>query len=453
MTPQSSAATATKASARLFAMPAEFEVVDEIHTVEQLTAHLKVAAQLEMSTIPPYLYAAYSIRTRGYSQWSPGRGALRTIIGIAVEEMLHLCLVRNLLLAIGEDITFCSPDFIPTYPGAMPHRQPELIINLERLSRRVAKNTFMAIEEPTAPPTDDLVKIAGDVDEYATIGEFYRRIIKGFQYLDKHKKITWDRAGVNRQYRRGYWNQNGGGEPLTVNDLKTALEAINEIIDQGEGADPAKGVVPTDPIDPQAGLEEFTHYVKFERIYNRVEGIGIGDGEQEKEVDIDSPLAVAMLATNPKVADFARKSPDQPWPTEPLWELMTLFNAAFSYTLYLLDQLYAHPSDDIQPNGSSARYHLERIFVGAMQGVLYPIADLLTRTPTGRRHTVKGQKVDEYAGPSFEYYQFGTGPYAGTDREAELADLCARAARHFPELGGDDGVQRQISLLTPAVPS
>lgn len=51
-----------------------------------------------------------------------------------------------------------------------------------------------------------------------------------------------------------------------------------------------------------------------------------------------------------------------------------------------------------------------------MQGMLYPIADLLTRTPTGRQHTVHGQKWDEYAGPSFEYHPFGTGHYATMNR-------------------------------------
>ncbi|WP_181799557.1 ferritin-like domain-containing protein [Kitasatospora acidiphila] len=266
-------------------------------------------------------------------------------------------------------------------------------------------------------------------------------------------KITWNKAGANRQYQRGYWNQNGGGKTVVVTDLKSALKALNEIIDQGEGSPKSGGTVPRNPISPRDGLEEYSHYVKFERIYNRVEGIGIGDGEPEKEVDIDSPLAVAMLAKNPKVADYARKDQNKPWPTEPLWDLMTLFNAAFTYTMHLLDTLYAHPTDDMQDNGHSARYHLERLFVAAMQGILYPVADLLTRTPTGRRHTVHGQKWDEYAGPSFEYHPFGTGPYAAMNREAELAALCTRDARHFPELGGDDGVQRQISLLTPVMPT
>ena len=43
-----------------------------IETVDELQTHLVHAAMVELSTIPLYLYAAYSIQTDGYSQWSPG---------------------------------------------------------------------------------------------------------------------------------------------------------------------------------------------------------------------------------------------------------------------------------------------------------------------------------------------------------------------------------------------
>ena len=72
-----------------------------ISTIEQLHTHLYQAAQVEMSTIPLYLYAAYSIQTSGGYQWDPGISAFRTIRSVVIEEMLHLCLVRNLLVATG----------------------------------------------------------------------------------------------------------------------------------------------------------------------------------------------------------------------------------------------------------------------------------------------------------------------------------------------------------------
>lgn len=40
-----------------------------IRSHADLVNHLHQAAQVEMSTIPMYLYAAYSIETKGHNQW------------------------------------------------------------------------------------------------------------------------------------------------------------------------------------------------------------------------------------------------------------------------------------------------------------------------------------------------------------------------------------------------
>ena len=47
-----------------------------ITTVQELRNHLHQAAALELSTIPLYLYAAYSIQTQGTYQWAAGMSAL-----------------------------------------------------------------------------------------------------------------------------------------------------------------------------------------------------------------------------------------------------------------------------------------------------------------------------------------------------------------------------------------
>lgn len=98
-----------------------------IRSHADLVNHLHQAAQLEISTIPLYLYAAYSIEMKGHSQWDPGISAFRTIISVVIEEMLHLSLARNLMLAIGagDQITFYDRKFIPHYPSLMLHRLPD----------------------------------------------------------------------------------------------------------------------------------------------------------------------------------------------------------------------------------------------------------------------------------------------------------------------------------------
>lgn len=60
----------------------------DIDTVAQLHANLRVALQIELATIPPYLYAMYSIADHA------SRPSL-LIRGIVAEEMLHAALVAD----------------------------------------------------------------------------------------------------------------------------------------------------------------------------------------------------------------------------------------------------------------------------------------------------------------------------------------------------------------------
>ena len=112
-----------------------------------------------MSTIPPYLYAAYSLK----DQQSESR---RLIASVVVEEMLHLALTTNLLLALGG-----TPDFgsglMPRYPSLLAHHKPALRLELQRCTPEVIRNTFMAIERPRDPGS------AAEADTYETLGQFY----------------------------------------------------------------------------------------------------------------------------------------------------------------------------------------------------------------------------------------------------------------------------------------
>jgi hypothetical protein len=450
--------------------------LEPITTVESLAAHLYLAAQVELSTIPLYLYAAWSIKTKGYSQWSPGVGAFRTILGVAIEEMLHLSLVRNLIVAIGygdkdikfsdnkpgTKIKFYDKDFVPTYPGYMLHHQPLLCLGLKPLSTNLIECAFMPLEKPKPKPAEPVFYGGIESETYETLGQFYDAIKDGFEHLDKLnkegelEKPLWGESCPERQYYRGFWNQFGGGTTVPVVDLETALTALRIIVEQGEGAE--KPTVPLNPADPRAGLEEWSHYEKFKRVAEGIEGIGIGDGAPKNDISIDHPLATWPVISNPKTENYDGCH---------VQSLMTLFNAAYCYVLSMLDEIYHTPAVyEVSPSfqasdGTDRRYGLERSFVAAMQGLLYPIADLLVRTPTGRKEDkvkykykdAKGEVVEKefkgHAGPPFEFYEFGK---KGTDYEKkskkeELVDLCEVAMKHFPMLGGDDGVQRQISLL------
>ena len=439
----------TQTTSRDFILP-DLRPGKPIDSVQILADHLWVAARVELSTIPLYLYSAYSFKTKGYSQWAPQRGALHTLIGVAIEEMLHLCLVRNLMVAIGRgnDIRFYDKKFIPTYPHDMINRSPRLPLHLKKLSKAHV-GTFVDLEAPDeiSLATDEFELMAinpENVGEYPSLGAFYHSIALGFERLDKENMIKWDTEGVYKQYLRGFWNQFGEGKPVRVADLKSARQALDIIVEQGEGSAQDHKRRPLDPDNPDLGDEVFTHWWKFRRIQAGIEGIGAIDGDKKKDLSIDSAAAIWPVVDDPTVEKHGKGNPR-------IGSLMTLFNAAYCYMLCILDKLYETPTTDVRKErvpGTkrvemfSHRYALERNGIAAMQGILYPIAELLVRTPLaqgGDPH--KGPN----AGPPFQYYEFG---HLGTmSKKAELAHLCEKAMAHFPELGGDDSVRRQISML------
>ena len=129
-------------------------------TTQDLRTHLQWAIQIELSTVPTYLYAMYSIKDHA----SESANLFRSVV---IEEMLHLALASNLLVAVGGQPKFYHQDVVPKYPGPVPHHREGFTLNLERASVDYIRNTCMAIEfpeEPGAIPEDD---------NFDTIGQFY----------------------------------------------------------------------------------------------------------------------------------------------------------------------------------------------------------------------------------------------------------------------------------------
>jgi hypothetical protein len=111
-----------------------------------------------------------------------------------------------------------------------------------------------------------------------------------------------------------------------------------------------------------------------------------------------------------------------------------LFDAAYCYVLCLLDALYASSRMASVPGQRSPRYGLERTFIAAMGGILFPIADLLVRQPLDDGSN---------AAPTFGYFAFE----ADQPKRDQLQELCARVAGDYPVLGGSDSVLHLIGLL------
>jgi hypothetical protein len=394
------------------------DVTKPITKVDELRKHLVNAAAVELSTVPLYLYAAYSIKTSGYSQWSPGISAFRAIRSVVIEEMLHLCLARNMLVAIGGDVRFYDEGFVFKYPGPMLHHLPPLELRLEPASTDLMRRVFMPLEHPMktdAPP---------EPGWYHTLGQFYAAIEEGFEYLTDHDETLWSNPRTELQYGRAYWNDDGGGAPILVTGLTSARLAIRTIVEQGEGESPSVLLgdtepedewVPVDFVEPTPGLDELSHFAKFSRIADEIDRIG----------------EVWPVPINPRRGDF----------DGPVRELATLFDAAYGYLLAMIDTLYDTPTElqEGRAGMTSDRYGIERSFIAAMGGLLYPIAELLVRQPVPAPPGTK----ELHAAPCFGFYEFA----ATSTKKDQLIDLCDAVLGAYPSLGGDDGVRQLIGRL------
>lgn len=206
---------------------------------EELAILLQGAARLEHATIPPYLTAAYSLKL-GIN--NPIRDTLKRI---AVEEMLHMAIIGNLINAIGGTPQFDDEDFLPVYPAPLPLTIGEgLVVGLRSFSLELVRDIFMIIEEPEVPLDFP------NVTEFATIGEFYRTVIDRIATLGP-SVFTGDPA-------RQVIDESGFGPPalFAIVDPRTATEALEWIINEGEGTT-------TQPTDNE---NELAHYYRFREI-------------------------------------------------------------------------------------------------------------------------------------------------------------------------------------------
>ncbi len=222
------------------------------NTIKGLRHALQVAIELEHSTVPPYLYALYSLK--------PGTNTeIASIIeSVVIEEMLHMSLACNVLNAVRGAPLIDSPKFIPDYPTHLPGAvEDQLVVNLAAFSMKVITKTFMVIEEPETPlefpviPPQPSLRLAhtSEADQPITIGEFYHKIMDQIVALGPS---IFD-GDPKRQLTTRF-----GRVPLfPVIDQASALRALQLIVDQGEGTT-------TSPVD--VGKEP-AHYYRYAEIY------------------------------------------------------------------------------------------------------------------------------------------------------------------------------------------
>lgn len=212
-----------------------------------LEESLQAAIELEMSTIPPYLYAAWSIdRSVDPSGVSGDPSRVRRIIrGIVMEEMRHMGLACNLLASIGGKPNILGR--VPRYPTRLPKDvHAGLWVTLAPLSRETLLK-FMAIEEPAFHVVDDPDFVpSGSL----LIGQFYDEVLRVF---DKPRSPAFSTTG--QVDLDGHF-----GPPSVFTNLSQVHEAIGIIKRQGEGT----SAEPFEADDPN----ELAHFYQFGEMFH-----------------------------------------------------------------------------------------------------------------------------------------------------------------------------------------
>jgi len=337
---------------------------------DDLRRHLALAMQVELTTVPPYLYAMYSIEDQTSE-------AARLIKSVVAEEMLHAALVANLLVAVGGTPRFDDPGLMPVYPGLLPHHRPPLMVDLAPVSQKLCRDVFMVIEQPEAPGAPP------EADEYETLGQFYYALELALEDMsdrfDLFADVQADRQLADpRFYSPVEFDAEDSGGLMLIDDLESACAAIEVVVHQGEGV--------TDNRYADPSHQELTHYYKFEQL---AEGV--------------SPLGeVRPVITNPSTASL-------PAGLQPLSDLV---NALYRYLYLIMDDLY-QPAADKAPL-------VDRLY-GVMGGLLGPTIRYLMTQPIGDGLV---------AGPSFEVYLF----HEQTAPVDQLKELAARVLTDHPGL-------------------
>ncbi|MPZ49501.1 MAG: hypothetical protein GEU75_09425 [Dehalococcoidia bacterium] len=223
-------------------------MVANVSLREELIFLLNHAAELEHSLACSYLFAGFSLKGSPDEGLSPEalktvRGWKRTFGGIAIEEMMHLAVVNNLLTALGAAPHFDRPNFPHDCAYYMPEYQIELLpFNLKTLRH------FIAIEQPEGSNIPAVINpsrlqsVKGDLDneigpdpaQFDSQGDVYTAVEAGLRGLVARLGAGNVFIGPKPTPAIAKFFTANGWEPIS--DLDSTLRALELIVAQGEGA-------------------------------------------------------------------------------------------------------------------------------------------------------------------------------------------------------------------------
>jgi hypothetical protein len=379
---------------------------------EALIYMLCEAAELEHGIMCQYLFAAFSLKQREDEGLTAGEletvTRWRTVIAhVAAEEMLHLALVHNVLAAIG-----AAPHLgRPNLPAPAHHYPAGVNLALVPFGERALQH-FMFLERPEGmalegaqgidAPIHDAIPLVNQSDivpqlqDFATVGHLYRSIEHGLAHLAE--KFGESRLFVGPPRAQATSDDFRWPELIAVTDLRTALQALETIVEQGEGA---------------RGHWEQSHFGQFVQILDEYR-------ELRAEKPGFDPVRPVMFAT------VRRCEHDDSVPQigDPVTASCTdLFNVAYEVLLQTLERYFAHTEETDEQLAT-----LAGAAIALMVRVLKPLGSLITTLPVGPSHP------GACAGPSFELFYENDCVLPHREAAWALLEERLRAAADFCDL-------------------
>ena len=340
-----------------------------VDTREELVYLLGQACEIEHGLMCEYLYAQFSLKRgldEGLTEGQLARVQAweKALIGVIKQEMLHLALANNILTAIGAAPHFERPNF-PILSRWYP---PGVQIALVPFGERALRH-FIYLERPEGMALDDAAGFtatqhaqpltAGDGlvavgEEWRTVGHLYRGIEAGLANLSA--RYGEDAVFIGPARAQAVTDIFEWPELLAVTDLASAGQAIETIVEQGEGA---------------RGDWIKSHFGIFVGI--------LEDLLTEQAVD------PAFNPARPVEPAFVRLPPDVEAGTlieDPATaQVADLANALYEVTLQVLSRYYVHHGE------TAAEFDiLARTAKHLMNWVMRELGPVLTALPVGPSH-------------------------------------------------------------------
>jgi len=280
--------------------------------VAEIVKALHLALLVELTTIPAYLSAMWSINAPQLEEFNQESGndvetmwnLEQLLKGVFIQEMLHAHIVCNTIAGLGFEIDFLK--CFPSFPTLLPHAHREIMVNLHPLTEENVR-IFADIESPAEPCEEDLNTRPDDIS-YESIGEFYMYL------MDKIDELQVD-MNTDRQLGTLYPNYS-----LLMEDIPSVIRHLNIIIEQGEG-----------PIGDSSSTTN--HYQAFLKMADAMAGGKLDNfvipasGNWTKGVLHDPDFH-----NSPHVARLRKK--------------LDAFNAVYTYLFYCFDGIWNHYPDN-----------------------------------------------------------------------------------------------------------